>query len=295
VLALAGRSLATLGELPVPGRPPLGLACLRGGAAIAVWSDDGHLRSFAAGSGALLDDACSPALARLRPRAVAFAPGGSPCKGFAAGCLGYRLLVGEARSESLRVQARLDYTILSLAYSPDGRRIAVGCDGALLSFSAGSGALLAVLHTVPSAGAEPEFGEGYEGILSLAYSPDGSTIALGDTSGLVRFVWADLSQDAREPLCACPCPVGCATCASALTFAPDGASLAVGCTDGWVRLRGLCGPCAGAVLAELRACPEGRIAALAYEPPGEQEDEPWPSAPATCRAEGRPPQASGGA
>mmetsp|Transcript_86812 Transcript_86812/g.230665 ORF Transcript_86812/g.230665 Transcript_86812/m.230665 type:complete len:358 (-) Transcript_86812:59-1132(-) len=264
VFALTGCPLELVGELPLPGRPPLGLACADAGKAFSVWGDDGRLRRFAAGSGALLADARSPLLEQRCPRAVAFAPCGD---GFAAGCKGFRLLAAEAHSEVAQFQLRVDFTILSLAYSPDGCKLAVGCDGSLMCFDAGTGDLLSMLYTpmltLGTSGGSREI----VGILSVAFAPDGNSIAFGDTNGLLHFAaGADLVKE-RDSIHVCP--QGCVACASALAFTPDGASLAVGCTDGWVRVRGLHGASFGVVLAELLLCPEGRVAALAYEPPDE--------------------------
>jgi len=101
-------------------------------------------------------------------------------------------------------------SVLSLAVSPDGARIAAGnADSTVKIWDAGSGSLLHILngHT--------------DAVTSVAYSPDGKTIVSASVDGTVRVWNADSGQ-----------PLGTLRSASgqilAVAVSPDGGLIAAG-------------------------------------------------------------------
>ncbi len=110
--------------------------------------------------------------------------------------------------------------VLSLAYSPDGRRIAsssINPDNTFVVWEVETGKVVRVVH-------------GHESqIHRLRYSPDGRSIASADTNGSVRLWDADTFEQ-RSAIDAHPAPV------IGLAFAPDGRHFATAGDDGAVRV-----------------------------------------------------------
>jgi WD40 repeat protein len=181
----------------------------------------------------------------------------------------------------------------SVAFSPDGKTVAIGSgnqvrrwdlksgqellprlkasrDGvASLSFSP-DGAFLAAagggsaIHVWDLARAKEAFGDrGSQGrLLCLAFSPDGKTIATGDRDSRVRL-WDRSGKELR----ALSLPN---TWADAIAFTPDGRTLATGSFDKHIRLWDVAGgkllrewPTSGTNFLKLAFTPDGKTLASA--------------------------------
>ncbi|KAH7921007.1 WD40 repeat-like protein [Leucogyrophana mollusca] len=106
-----------------------------------------------------------------------------------------------------------DSSLMSIAISPDGRRIASGIEKRVIVWDA---LTREVVH---------QFDEG--GVWMQAYSPDGRWIATAPIAKEREIhLWdADTGRPGREPL-RCDSGVFC------VAFSPDGAQIAAGCDDG---------------------------------------------------------------
>ena len=120
--------------------------------------------------------------------------------------------------------------VRSVALSPDGRWLASAAEYSARLWRISDGSLTT---EVPVNGAA----------LALAFAPDSSVVAVGDTAGNVFFAAPDGASNARPSLRAAA-PI------SALAFAPDGGILASGDESGQVALWN---PLTGARLGEPRA------------------------------------------
>ncbi|WP_141578882.1 WD40 repeat domain-containing protein [Actinomadura sp. WMMA1423] len=164
--------------------------------------------------------------------AIAFSPSGSV---LAAGA-GQNVLLWDTahRRPITRLPARPGLPVQGLAFSPDGRTLATvsgdaGAAGALGGrlqlWDVGSGRNLAAL-------APPGMDRGQVGgtLLTVAFSPDGRTLATGDASGFVRF-WDVAARRVVDEFWN-----GAAGSVLALAFSPDGRTLATGGQNQIVRL-----------------------------------------------------------
>ncbi len=111
-----------------------------------------------------------------------------------------------------------DGDVFSIAYSPDGQRLATaGKDGTVRIWEAETGTLLHILrgHTTE--------------VTSVAFSPDGKTIASGSEDTTIRL-WNSDSGAEQGVL------VGHADHVMAVAFSPDGRQIASGSRDTTVRI-----------------------------------------------------------
>ncbi|MFB7270690.1 trypsin-like peptidase domain-containing protein [Streptomyces sp. NPDC056244] len=109
------------------------------------------------------------------------------------------------------------------AFSPDGRTIATRDDGTMRLWNATTGRLTRTIVT----GHDKDF-------LSVAFSPDGDTLAVGDEDGKVRLWDATTGRRTRTMVTGHGDQKDNGV--SSVVFSPDGRTLATGSDDGTVRL-----------------------------------------------------------
>jgi WD40 repeat protein len=111
-------------------------------------------------------------------------------------------------------------TVMSVAFSPDGTRIAAGCtDGSIRVWNAATGQPIGP----PLLGHE-------QLVTSVAFSPDGRRIVSGSKDDTVRLWDATTGQPIRQPL------RGHDNTVMSVAFSPDGAKVASSGMDGTIRL-----------------------------------------------------------
>lgn len=141
-----------------------------------------------------------------------------------------------------RVLAPLGGQLAGLSFSPDGRRLALGCSKGVLIYDTRRWTLDATLEGLESV------------ILSVAWSPDGSLLAGGAFDGKI-LIWRAASG-VRERICA-----GHGAHVSGLEWSRDGTRLLSGSLDGTARLWDAR---SGAELRQL-GTPEASLLALRFE------------------------------
>jgi WD40 repeat protein len=125
----------------------------------------------------------------------------------------------------------------AVAYSPDGKTIAVGGQTSVELWDAASHALIAS-YPLPAASG---------GLNGLAYSPDGSLLAVAYSNGTAAI----LSGQDLTPVGA-PFTVTAHGLAESVAFSPDGKTLATGSDDGTVRLFAMADPARPVPLATVK-------------------------------------------
>jgi WD40 repeat protein len=164
----------------------------------------------------------------------------------------------DSRTGETRWQASHGGPVTAVAFSPDGSTIATlsrdGHRGSESSVDAGavSDSLISILDV--SVGSEVAR-YARAGITALAFSPDGTQMAIGSSGGMAMIPATDLTT-AREFLPGVP--------VTALAFEPSGRRIAVAAADGSARVFDLA---AAVTLSELAH--DGPVLAVAFSPDGE--------------------------
>jgi WD40 repeat protein len=194
------------------------------------------------------------------PPGFAFAPDGEGLVVARAGDVLWRNLA----TGQYRVLKKLGKRISALAFSPDGKLLAVGADGgAVMLWDVAAGQELATL-------------QGKETVSGLAFSPDGKLLAAGDGRGRVPsygvvHIWDVASRRLRASLPGHDNQVG------DVAFSADGKTLASGGDD--VRLwevasgkpRATLTPGFGPIY-QVKFCPGGRVLAVGGGLSSEHDD-----------------------
>jgi WD40 repeat protein/tRNA A-37 threonylcarbamoyl transferase component Bud32 len=138
--------------------------------------------------------------------------------------------------------------VLSVAYSPDGKQLATGGNGAVEIWDPAAGLRLRELKA-PAAGL----------VLAVAFSPDGRSLATGSGDGVARL-WDAATGRESAAFRGHSGPV------TSVAFSPDGTQLASASLDGTVRLWGTA---SGRSLVTLVGHSE-RFRCLAFSPDGKR-------------------------
>ncbi|KAH8988299.1 WD40 repeat-like protein [Lactarius hatsudake] len=144
---------------------------------------------------------------------------------------------------------KFDWAVLSVAYSPDGRRIVTGSMDCTIQIW---DSRLGIPLTKPL--------KGHLGtVTSVVFSPDGTHIISGSEDGTVRLWDSQTGVPIREPLKGHTGPL------ASVAYSPDGAHIISGSTDMTVRIWD---PQTGAPVREPLLGPTSPITSVAYSPDG---------------------------
>ena len=148
--------------------------------------------------------------------AVAYSPGG---KTLAAGYSGGAIRLWDIASHRLISTASWGGTALALAFTGDGKTLEIAGPAAVGIWDLTNQATIAARPLA-----------GVTGGGSVAFSPDGTTLATGGDDGNVRLWNAATQQEIGTPMSSDLKPV------EAVAFSPDGTTVAAGSSDGTVQL-----------------------------------------------------------
>jgi WD40 repeat protein len=173
---------------------------------------------------------------RLRGSRAAFSPDGKVLACAGRGEAGAELNVGfvrlydSATGKELRALRGRGPMISCLAFSPDGKSlVAGGYWGGTVPVAPGDDAETIQVWDLASGRRRGAFG-GHRGLVGLAFSPDGKTLATVDLGEQTVRLWEVASAGKRAQL------RGHDETIFAIAFAPDGKALASASMDGTVRL-----------------------------------------------------------
>ena len=156
----------------------------------------------------------------------------------------------------------------SVAFSRDGRTLASGnADGMVRLWDVtGLARPRPLSQPLPSGPAYGSVGSSPAAVDSVAFSPDGRTLASGNDGGTLQL-W-DVAHPARpRPLS--QLPAGFPAAVASVAFSPDGRRLASGNADGTVRLWDVTGPASPRPLGQaLTGVGTVSVASVAFSPDG---------------------------
>ncbi|MCZ4125140.1 nSTAND1 domain-containing NTPase [Streptomyces sp. H39-S7] len=160
-------------------------------------------------------------------------------------------------------------SVLSVAFSPDGRTLAVaGHTGDHRRDSWAGGGFVDLWNVTdpehPSALGRPVSTD-LTSVTSVAFSPDGRTLAAGNQNGTVSL-WSTTDRNRPTPLG--PPMTGPGGSVLSVRFGPDGHTLAVGGRDGTVALWNTAEPGHPVPLGQPLTGPRGPVHAMAFSPDG---------------------------
>ena len=155
--------------------------------------------------------------------------------------------------------------VLSLAFSPDGKMLVVGdASGSIYLWDVSTGTLTAVLTVPPSVG-NPKFG-GQNPVTSVAFSPDGKTLATGCTDGRT-YLW-NVSTRTRSAALIGPVSPNL-NGVNSVAFSPDGKTLAISYYTSAIYLWDVATGTRTAVLTDPGAPAQGvGVQSVAFSPDG---------------------------
>jgi len=198
--------------------------------AVAAWYEYPTDQAESAMAALLTFQERNGALPVTGARVVTFSPDGRVLA--AAGSGGIRLW-DAATAMPVPAAFQSASSVSAMAFSPDGRLLASGdADGYLRLWDAATGRLA----DPPVRIAASRSGSFHPPLISsVAFSPDGTLLAIGDIAGYVHMLRPPSAQPAREALLAVPERFGTGSVTS-VAFSPDGRLLATAGSDGEVRL-----------------------------------------------------------
>jgi WD40 repeat protein len=165
-------------------------------------------------------------------RSVAFSPDGTT---LASGSKDKTIKLWDvATGTKLRTLSGHEKIVNSVAFSPDGAKLASGSDfpGSIKLWEVASGRELRTLRGHGSGSIINDIDYKLDGINSVAFSPDGTTIASGSQDYTIKL-WEVASGQELHTF------RGHTSEVNSVAFSPDGATLASGSVDGTIKLWGV--------------------------------------------------------
>ena len=154
-------------------------------------------------------------------------------------------------------------TVITVAFSADGRTLAVGSDGTVRLWNIADPA-----HPQPLGQSLTSGGGSGVDVSAVAFSPKGHTLITGNSNGTVRL-WNTIDPANPQPIGQPLTSDSSGSTVSALAFSPDGLTLVTGNFDGTARLWNIDHPARPQPLGQpLNSSDSGAVSALAFSTDG---------------------------